>query len=462
VSDTPTEPHRRIEDYRADVPPDAIADALARNTRSIAMQAYLHAFPAFLHLRQLTEFIQVRRCVAPDECPLGGWVLMRELATPATTTVSPNVDTLYGAGHVLLDRHGPVLLEVPPIPDRYYSVALLDASFDHFAVLSPRTVGSKGGTWAIVPPGWAGELPGSISLIEAPTPSVCLLQRIFIRSEAEYEVVRGYQDAITLVPLATLWRTGAAFPTDLDLSDLEVPGLRATTDPLAFFRWTNRYRGDNPPPASDAGLMALFDTVGVGPGSTLPEDEGMLRAIADGASDAQDLIDGLISSAPTRGGWQVPDPTTGIAGPHIARRAAVQISQMGALPAIEATYFFAFQDAEGLPLDGACRYEITFSAGQLPPVQELGFWSLTMYDRSSLLAENPAARYALRPDSSAFEFGEDGSLTLVLAAERPERTPDGNWLPMPDGRCNVALRTYLPEPAVVDGTWFPPPIVRAG
>lgn len=462
MSDTPTEPHRRIADDRAHVSTDAIADARARNARSIAMQAYLHAFPAFLHLRQLTEFIQGRRTLAPDECPLGGWLLMRELATPATSAVSPSVDTLCGVSHVLLDRHGPVLLEVPPIPDRYYSVALVDASFDTFAVLSPRTVGSRGGTWAIVPPGWEGELPGSISLIEAPTPSVRLLQRILVRSEAEYEVVRGHQDAITLMPLATLWRAGAAFPTDLDLSDLEVPGMRMTPDPLAFFRWTNRYRGDNPPPASDAGLMALFDTLGVGPGSTLPEDEGLLRAIAEGASDAQDLIEALVSSTPVRGGWQVPDPTTGVAGPHIARRAALQMSQMGALPTIEATSFFAFQDAEGRPLDSTCRYEITFPAGRLPPVQDLGFWSLTMYDDSSRLAEHPTGRHALRPDSSPFEFGEDGSLTLALATDRPDRSPAGNWLPMPHGRCSIALRTHLPEPAVVDGTWFPPPIVRIG
>ena len=79
------------------------------------MQAYLYAFPAFLHLRQLTEFIEGRQYFAPGECPLGGWVLMRELATPATTTVSPNVDTLYGASYLLLDKQGTVVLSVQPI-----------------------------------------------------------------------------------------------------------------------------------------------------------------------------------------------------------------------------------------------------------------------------------------------------------------------------------------------------------
>ena len=106
----------RIEDFRADYTREQILSAEALNTRAIAMQAYLQAFPAFLHMRQLTEFIQGRQYFAPAECPLGGWVLMRELATPKTTTVSPNVDTLYGASYLLLDQQGPVVLSVPPIP----------------------------------------------------------------------------------------------------------------------------------------------------------------------------------------------------------------------------------------------------------------------------------------------------------------------------------------------------------
>jgi hypothetical protein len=78
----------RIEDYRADLTAAEIADAQATYTRSIAMLAYLHAFPAFLNMRQLTEFIQGRRYIAPNEPVLGGWFLMRQLADTSTATVS--------------------------------------------------------------------------------------------------------------------------------------------------------------------------------------------------------------------------------------------------------------------------------------------------------------------------------------------------------------------------------------
>ncbi len=55
-----------------------------------------------------------------------------------------------------------------------------------------------------------------------------------------------------------------------------------TRDPLKFFEYTNFYTGINPPPAEDAGLMALFQTAGVGPGSKLPDDPHLRQAIAHG------------------------------------------------------------------------------------------------------------------------------------------------------------------------------------
>ena len=55
----------RIEDFRADYTQEQVLSAEALNTRAIAMQAYLQAFPAFLHMRQLTEFIQGRQ-ISPE------------------------------------------------------------------------------------------------------------------------------------------------------------------------------------------------------------------------------------------------------------------------------------------------------------------------------------------------------------------------------------------------------------
>ena len=451
----------RVEDYRADLTPDEIMAAMAANTRAIAMQAYLHAFPAFLHMRQLTEFIQGRQYMAPGEPVLGGWFLMRKLADTTTKTVSPNVDTLYGATYAFLDQQGPMVLHVPAIPGRYFSVAILDAYFNNFAIISPRTFGNGGGDFLLAPPGWSGETPeGIATVILAPTPIVCLFQRIFIRSESEYELLHQLQDAIQVVPLAR-WGGAAGDLPPVDLSPYAIPGMRMTRDPLKFFEFTSFYTGVNPPPPEDSGLMALFKTAGVGPGSRLPDEPHLRQAIAQGAADAQAAINARITLGPFRDGWTVPDPKIGTAGPHILSRATCQLMALGAFPPAEAIYFFAMRDGENRPLNGSLKYTLTFPTGQTPPLHPLGFWSLTMYNEAFLLVDNPLNRYIIRQDQPGLTYNPDGSLTLYLQAEKPDGVPEGNWLPAPAGAFSVALRTYLAQDVILNGTWFPPRIERA-
>lgn len=462
---TTTDEIPRVEDYRADLTPEEIAAAEVANTRAIALHAYLFAFPAFLHMRQLTEFVQGRQYMAPGENPLCGWFLMRQLADTTTTTVSPNVDTLYGATYVILDQQGPMVLSIPPIPGRYYSVAALDAYFNDFAIISPRTFGNSGGDFLLVPPRWNGRTPHGIrAILPAPTPIINLFQRIFIRSEVEYAELHSLQDAIRLTPLDQ-WspegsdRVAVEYP-EADLAPYAIMDMRLTRDPLCFFEFTNYYTGVNPPPVEDLGLAALFDSAGVGPGSQLPDDPRLREAIALGAADAQTAMNARISAGPFRNGWTVPDPKIGRPGPHILSRATSQLTQLGAFPNEEAIYFFALRDRANRRLNGAHSYTLTFGPDQLPPLHQYGFWSLTLYNDAFLLHDNALNRFALRPDTPGLVFAADGSLTLKIQAEMPEGASTDNWLPAPEGDFSVALRTYLPHRVIQDGTWFPPGLVR--
>jgi hypothetical protein len=446
----------RIEEFHADLSPEEARTGRAGYLRSVAMHSYLHGFPAFLHMRHLTEFLAARRYMAPDEHPLAGWVLVRKLSDTTTNNAMPNVDTLYGAAFLLLHEQGPVVLTIPPVLDRYYSVAFLDAYFNNYATISPRTFGNDGGNFLIAPPVWTGDTPPGIrAVIVSPTPVTNLYERIYARDAGEYQALHALQDAIRLTSLREFLGGAPGFDP-IDLSSWDIEGMRETRDPLQFFAYANRYRAVNPPPAEDANLMALFATAGVGPGSEIPEDEDLREAIRLGARDAQAALNARVTSGPFRKGWLVPDPQTGRPGPHILSRAAIQLTQFGSFTMDEATYFFGYRDRDGEPLTGSQRYTLRFAAGELPPLRPLGFWSLTMYGANSLLVPNPINRYILRPNSPGLTYDADGSLTLYLQAAQPDGAPEGNWLPAPEGPFVVTLRAYQPKEAITRGEWFPP------
>ncbi len=452
-----------VESFRLDLNPDEIRDGEAKQVRSVAMQAYLYQLPAFLQMRQVPEFLQGRALLSPDETALGGWVLVREPSTPKTDNTMPNADTLYGASYVWLDRQGPVVVTLPAVKQRYYSVVMHDTFFNCFGILSPRTVGDDGGNYLIVPPTWNGEKPTGVEQIFiAPTPIVALYQRVYLgQDRSDLPAARQIQDQITLTPLAAWGKAERRFPS-VDDNALRVPKLRELSDPIEYFDRTNVYAALSPPPAADAPLLNLFKTVGIGPGQTLPADAHVRQAINDGVADAQAALNARISSGPFERGWRVPDPKTAMFDQDILSRAAVQITQIASLPNEEAMYFVGTRDASNSLFDGKHQYRLTFSGNQLPPVSDGAFWSITMYDGRSLLVENPIHRYLIRPDTEGLTFAQDGSLTLAIQAEEPRDTPHGNWLPAPRGAFIIVLRAYWPKKEMLDGTWFPPSVERIG
>jgi hypothetical protein len=446
----------RIEGFRTDLTAAEVEMAKAIRTQSLASSAYIWGIPPFLNLRLATEFKLARRAIAPDQEPFAGWMLIRNLSTPQTDNAMPNVDTLYGASFVLLDRQGPVILSTPEVRDRYFSVALHDAYFNVFAVLGTRD-GGRRARYLIVPPGWKGQTPADIDrIIEAPTKTIAAFQRVFTRGGGDLAAARGVQDHIIISPAAG----GAAFPR-IETPEFDVPTrLRDTSDPLAFFRYVDAYTAINPPSEQYAAMVVAFQEVGLGPGARLPESARLRDAISVGAREGKKIIDAAISAETYRKGWRIPDPRGAKAGPYVLAQAVLQITQIGSLPVSEAVYYVGRRDAHGAPLDGRHDYTLTFPRDALPPVMPEGFWSVTMYKASdSLLVANEIDRYVLRPSTPGLTMSPDGSLTIRISHGKPAEGL-GNWLPAPRDGFLVVLRAYLPQKAISDGTWFPPAISR--
>jgi len=117
----------------------------------------------------------------------------------ATTGV--NRDTLAVVGWLDLSR-GSLLLHVPDMAGRYYSVQFTDPSKNtNFAYVGKRTTGTQAGDYLITGPAWRGQIPSGVQRISSPNTSVLVLGRVFVESNSDLPAAHALATQITLAPL---------------------------------------------------------------------------------------------------------------------------------------------------------------------------------------------------------------------------------------------------------------------
>jgi hypothetical protein len=117
----------------------------------------------------------------------------------ATTGV--NRDTLLAVGWLDL-RKGPLVLHVPDMAGRYYSVQFTDPSKNtNFSYVGKRTTGTKAGAYLISGPGWKGAVPPGVAQISAPNNSVLIIGRVLVESDSDLPTAYGLTKQIQLSPL---------------------------------------------------------------------------------------------------------------------------------------------------------------------------------------------------------------------------------------------------------------------
>lgn len=96
-----------------------------------------------------------------------------------------NRDTLYVCGWLDLSK-GPLILRVPDMAGRYYSVQFTNPSNNtNFAYVGKRTTGTQAGEYLITGPGWKGQVPSGVKRISSPNNSVIVIGRVFVESDSD-------------------------------------------------------------------------------------------------------------------------------------------------------------------------------------------------------------------------------------------------------------------------------------
>lgn len=115
-------------------------------------------------------------------------------------TVGANHDTLLTVGWLDL-RKGPLVLHVPAMNDRYYSVQFTDPSNNtNFAYVGKRTTGTQAGDYLITRRGWEGQVPNGMKQISSPNNSVIVIGRVLVESDSDLSTAFDHAKQIQLKP----------------------------------------------------------------------------------------------------------------------------------------------------------------------------------------------------------------------------------------------------------------------
>jgi hypothetical protein len=430
----------------------------------IATLAYIWGFPLVTMERQFNF-------VTSPNVPPGvgrGPANMKSCATELvnasfTDVVTPNSDTLYCQVQFDLTNE-PIVIVVPPIEDRYYSFEFLDAYTNDFTYVGTRATGSSGGTYLIAGPDWKGQVPEGMTKIWSPTNLAWVITRTLVKGPTDVPNVVAIQDQFDVKPLSVFQGKPANQTTTEQANASEAipigpqPSLIAPTG-IKIYDEIGQAMTGNPLNPPDPELVDKLTSLGIGPGMTpsTQANDTIKTALQTGISEGQKMIDTKVTNIGTIvNGWLI-SADAGIYGSDYLNRAAVTQYGLGANVPQEALYPLTFTDSQGQPLSGANNYTLHFDPGQTPPVD--AFWSVSMYNNKSLFVDNPLNRYSINSYSEV-KNNTDGSLDLYIQNQSPGPEKESNWLPAPTDSFNLVLRTYLPQPQVLNGTWQPPGIER--
>jgi hypothetical protein len=431
---------------------------LSADPRSLSYDAYTYLYPLVMMEVSRRQAINLEANTKPGFGPPNEFHHIRAFPTADfRAVVRPNFDTLYSSAWLDLTA-GPVVVRTADTSDRYFMLPMLDMWTDVFANPGKRTTGTGAQSFAVVGPGYAGDVPDADEVIHAPTPWVWVIGRTQTNGPADYDAVHAVQDGYTITPV-----TPREFTID--------PSADTTTEPLRlvngmsavdFFAYAAEALLVNPPHASDFSVLARIANLGIVPGKRFDAsgmDADTVAEIEAGAAAAREAITGHIRVFGQHvNGWGLATETIGAYGNAYLTRATIALGGLGANPPEDAIYPILLADADGQPTTGEQNYVIHFDADKLPPVD--AFWSITMYDAEGYQVANELDRFAIG-DRDPLTYNADGSLDILVQHENPGPDRAANWLPAPNGPLGITMRLYAPKTEILDGRWTPPPVKKA-
>ena len=232
-------------------------DAAARTTpaelRQIIEEAYIYGFP-------MVDSYRIQHSYFVDKANpeyKGEWNQVHNVArvfTPQDKAIqTPNSDTPYSFLGADL-RAEPLVISVPAVPDRYYSLQFIDMYTHNFAYVGSRATGSEYGNYLLAGPRWKGSKPKGInSVVRSETDLAFVLYRTQLFGSADLANVRQIQAGYKAQPLSSFLGTAPASAPPVNFVEPLSPEEQRTSP--EFFAVLNFLLQFAPQHPSEAALM---------------------------------------------------------------------------------------------------------------------------------------------------------------------------------------------------------------
>lgn len=464
----------------------ASAEVTLANAQQIAEKAYTYGLQQVIFFGQRYIYTQDNSKDNQSYVGVNRFYNVREKITPDFPVVTPNATTLYGTGFLDLQKE-PVIIEMPAITDRYFSLQIMDQYGIFYLMAGNQFNGTAARSYIIVPDDYKGKLPAEFAtteVIHAPSKTGYVLTRIAVLTGSDKDIsqINAYQDRISITPLSKWLANDKKGVPQSKVS--VVPGTfkkyarmpeiaKGQVDKQTaedFFSILNMILNDPSmtlmkDSKKEADMLTQLATLNIGSGKNFKWsdlDKGTQTAMEQGFKKGYDTVKKTFkTSLLSMNGWMVVQNVGGFETDYLSRSVMADAGWAGPDKNVSHGAAFLFTDNEDKPLDGKNKYTMTFDMNDLPPVTQ--FWSIPIYNKDGYFVRNPIDRYTINSfmiDQKQL-YVADGKLVIYLQKDKPSDPNQlKNWLPAPEGSFRFAARFYGPRMSLVDGSYKMPRPVK--
>lgn len=387
-------------------------------------------------------------------------------------TLTPNPDAIYFMAFYDTREVGPVVFEIPP-GDAEASVTGNIVTVWQTAIEDVGLLGideGAGGKFAILPPGYAGEVPEGFTALRSDTFTGYALIRSSLKSHGEEDVAKAvaYGKGLKLYPLAD-----AEAPPETVFTDVQDVDFDSTIRyDASFYDNLHRIVQSEPWIERDRVMIDQLRTIGIEKGKPFDPSEPTKAILNAAAGEAKALLDARYDAGfPPffpESRWMLPTLQEAMDGQgstyadpeRYAVDARALLYTYGYIsikrPGTAQFYLVSIRDKDGDAMEGAKSYRLHVPPHA--PVQQ--YWSVTAYDRGTHALIRNMDRASRASNAAELLKNPDGSTDIYFGPNAPEGK-ETNWVPTDPGRqFELMFRVYGPTKQFFEREWVLPDLEK--